>query len=330
MRKMSGVFGVIMLVMMLVSACSSSEEVYYESGMSKSASTDSVREEMKEEAPMDVDESQDYGGETSLSNGMNQTASEALSNRKIIKTADVYMETLSFDQSLEEIQVLMNKYGGYTARSQVEGSARDSEYSSRFANYTIKVPAENFEKMFAEVKEIGHVLNASDGIEDVTGAVTDIEARLATLKVQEERMLDILSKLDKLEDIVELEYALQDVRYEIESYESTLRNFEDQIRFSTITLRVQEVFEVTRISEKPLTLGERINEGLDETFTEIKDGTQNLLVFLITQFPYILFTLLMIFIVVFFARKSTKKNLGHAKVENSKEEEAIDQNNSKE
>ena len=61
-------------------------------------------------------------------------------------------------------------------------------------------------------------------------AYTDYEARLSSLNTQEERLLDMLSKSEDVETLIALEQRLSDVRYEIESIERSLRNYDMQIR----------------------------------------------------------------------------------------------------
>lgn len=327
-KRLAGLLLLVILMGVMLSGCGSRDEsamwdkndTATETTTSEDKKMDFAEEQGEAEMAVEFDEAKEMerpSSDGSFANGMNQSATEALANRKIIKTANIYMETLEFDKTVEEIRVLMNMYGGYTSHSQIEGGNRNKEYSSRFASYTIKVPAENFEMLFYDVQEIGNVLNASDSIQDVTSQVTDIEARLKTLEIQEERLLDILSRLENLEDIVELEYALQEVRYEIETYTASLRNIEDRVRFSTIVLRVQEVFEETVIIEKPPTFGERIEMGLDDTFTEIREGFENFIIYVATKFPYILFNILVIVVVFFIGRRIYRKNLASFKASRS-------------
>ncbi len=245
------------------------------------------------------------------STGTTQVAYE----RKIIKTGFVYMETLEFDKTLEDMKTLINKYNAYTSYSESNaGSIFERGYNSRYSSYTIKVPAEMFEEMYEELHTMGNVLNSKEGKQDVTSQFIDIEARLTTLKVQEERLLSILAKTENLEDVIELEYALQDTRYEIEKFTTNLRNLEDQVRFSTIEVNVQEVYEETIVDKPVITFGDKISTGLSETFKEISQGFQNLIIFLVTQFPYLIFTAIVLFILAkIFKRMSKKSSIEKAK-----------------
>ena len=290
--------------MMMISACGSDE-------MTSETSTTDASYEM--EAPMAVsmeeaksvemsfdEERGDYALTTAGTAGTDQNedsqeASNPSYERKIIKTGYVYIETLTFDESVAALKRMVNQYNGYTAYSESNGgSVFEDRHNTRYARYTIKVPADMFEEMYEGLNAIGSVLNSNEGREDVTSQFVDIEARLTTLKVQEERLLSILEKTESLEDIIELEYALQNTRYEIESYTTNLRKLSDRVSYSTLEVNIQEVYEVTKIEKPVITFTDKIGEGLKETFEEISNGAQNLVIFLVTQFPYIIFTIFVI------------------------------------
>jgi len=250
---------------------------------------------MDEKAQLEFNESLTGEEEKYADGGSGET--QVAYERKIIKTGFVYMETLEYETTIKDISSLLNKYNAYTAYSENNsGSIYEKGYQARFSRYTIKVPAEMFEEMYEELQTVGHVLNQNEGKRDVTADFIDIEARLTTLKVQEERLLAILERTEVLEDVIELEYALQDTRYEIERYTTNLRNLEDQVRFSTIELSVQEVYEPTVIEEPVVTFGDRIAKGLEDTFNEISRGFQNFIIFIVTQFPYLIFTAIVLYV----------------------------------
>ena len=86
----------------------------------------------------------------------------------------------------------------------------------------------------------GVPIDTSRSAQNVTSSYTDFEARLSSLNTQEERLLDMLSKSTDVETLIALEQRLSDVRYEIESIERNLRNYDAQIRYSTIDLTIRD------------------------------------------------------------------------------------------
>ena len=173
-------------------------------------------------------------------------ASVADYTAKIIYTASVSIETTEFDKAVAALESQVQKIGGFVESSNVTG---DTQYNSdgttsivnRWAYYTVRIPCEQFEAFLHETEGFGNVISTSRDAQNVTSAYTDYEARLSSLNTQEERLLDMLSKSEDVETLIALEQRLSDVRYEIESIERSLRNYDMQIRYSTVELDLREV-----------------------------------------------------------------------------------------
>lgn len=308
MKRMR-LFSILVLVLLLSACAISKKEVSTEDGGGFNMAEPAMDMAVEESKVAYVEESMEgYSGESPSYMDGNEVLDAITIERRIIKTGFIYMETLEYEETLASIKKLLNKYNAYTSYSESNGgSIYERGNNTRYARYTVKVPTDMFEEMYEELHTVGHVLNSSEGKEDVTSQFVDIEARLTTLEVQEDRLLAILEKTYNLEDVIELEYALQETRYEIERYTTNLRNLEDQVRYSTIDVNVQEVWEETEIEKPAITFGDRISEGLKETFEEISRGTQNLIIFLITQFPYLIFTLFIFYLCYRFYKRMVRK-----------------------
>ena len=163
-------------------------------------------------------------GDASADNGWAEAAMDAADtaggadfsavrrNAKLILNADLSLETQDFEKSAADIEKMTAEAGGY-----IESSGTYGDTGSRSANYTLRVPQEKFEQFYAQLGENMHVVSRSRSSEDVTEQYTDIETRLATLQTKHERLLSLLEKADKMEDIISLENALADCEYEIDS-----------------------------------------------------------------------------------------------------------------
>ena len=151
-------------------------------------------------------------------------------NAKLILSADLTLETQSFDQAGADIEALAAGAGGYSEASSVSG-----ELGSRYASYTLRVPQGKFETCFAQLGETCHVVSSSRWSEDVTEQYTDIETRLATLQTKHERLVELLGQAAQMEDIISLENALADCEYEIDSLTGEKRRYDNLVDFATIT-----------------------------------------------------------------------------------------------
>lgn len=155
--------------------------------------------------------------------------------------------------------------------------------------------------------ELCNVVSRSTDVADVTESYTDTEARLKTLRLQEERLLEILSKATELSDVLELESRLSDVRYQIESYEATLRSYDSRVSYSTLHITLQEVVEYSVINDPPQTLGQRLSDGFKDSMRLVKNSAENALVWLVTYLPLVLLWAVILAVVIWLVLRLVRR-----------------------
>ena len=151
-----------------------------------------------------------------------------------------------------------------------------------------------------------NVLSQSERVEDITDSYYDSQAHLKTLQIQEERLLAILAQAEKLEDIITLEAALSDVRYQIESLTASLRRMDSQVAYSFLDLSLQEVVEYQVVQEKPQTFGERMGDPFSDGIKDMVDGLQAFAIWLARVGPSLLVWVLVIVAIVLVVRACGK------------------------
>lgn len=229
-------------------------------------------------------------------------------DRKLIQTAWMELESRDYAQALAALEQMVTDCGGYIeSRSEQGGSLYSSRYNARYASITARIPAEELESAMSAAGELCNVVSRSTDVADVTESYTDTEARLKTLRLQEERLLEILSKATQLTDVLELESRLSDVRYQIESYEATLRNYDSQVSYSTLHITLQEVVEYSIINDPPQTLGQRLSDGFKDSMRMVKNSAENALVWLVTYLPLVLLWAVILAVVVWLVLRLVRR-----------------------
>ncbi len=264
-------------------------------------------------ADMDVAEeskNESNNMDKSMDNNKNTGEQEYGGNdRKIILREYITIETLNFDEDKDAILSRVDKYGGYIEESELRGRGVKNEYSRRYARYVFRIPRKNYELFKNEVEKFAHILNQNATSEDVTVQFYDTEARVKTLKIQEERLLDILKKSGELKDIILIEKELQDVRYEIERNITTLRRLSNLVDYATITIEMEEVFEVTKIIDSPETLGEKIVKAFNNSVDGVGEFFKWLILFIVAFIPYLIIIIPLAIICYFAYRRLRKKSI---------------------
>lgn len=257
------------------------------------------------EAAYDYYDDYDYGyaTEDSYSNGGSYSSpssgkentdlydnSNTDSSRKLIKRVSMSLETLEFDKSISMIEEYVRSYNGYIESSDVRyndyyTTYRGNSVQSRSANYTIRIPNNIVDDFVSNAGNIGNVVSSTTNTEDITLGYLDVESRAKALKIQQERLLALLEEAQTVDEIISLEDRISQVTYELESKESTLRNYDSLVSYSTVNISLTEVTKITE--PEPETMGQRISSGLSNTFENIGNGLQNFLVNFIVDLPYI-------------------------------------------
>lgn len=248
---------------------------------------DSIEEEVSMESPS-------YGMSNSADKNPD-TDSYAESERKIIKYRTVELETTEFDEFISEFERSVSSFGGYVQNSSQYGSAY-ATYSTRTANYVVRIPAERFDAFVTEVGNMGNVTYSTEYIDDVTAAYVDTEARIAALKAQQEAYLKLMEKAETIEDILKIQNYLTDVTYELESYTAKLNSYKSKISYSTLTLNVSEVVRITKTTEKK-TVWQRISSNLSDNLYDIGEDFKDFFVDAVSALPYIGVALVFILVI---------------------------------
>lgn len=214
-------------------------------------------------------------------------ANDALAQRKIIRTMRIMAETKAFDAATAAIEQLCADLGGYIeSSSRSGGSIRySSSVVARSASYTLRIPAEKLDAFRAGMSGDINVVDESSKISDITDQYFDVDTRIATLKIEEERLLEMLEKATELEYLITLEQRLSEVRYEIESYTGTLRRYDSQVAYSTVNLTLDEVVEYTEVIEAPKSFGEQLGVAFRESWSDFADGCRDFAIWFVYAIP---------------------------------------------
>ncbi|MGI6265415.1 MAG: DUF4349 domain-containing protein, partial [Acutalibacteraceae bacterium] len=178
--------------------------------------------------------SSEYDGEAFHESNASSESNGAIaaSRRKIIVSAEYTLETDDLDKTVGKLEQAVAKVGGYYQSSDIEGSTA----SNGSGYFVVRIPTDRLNEFTDGIGEMAHVVSRSRSGEDVTDQYFDTETRLSSLRIQQERLLELLKKAESLEDILRLENELTDVRTQIESLTTQLKKYDNLIDFSTVTI----------------------------------------------------------------------------------------------
>ena len=228
--------------------------------------------------------------------------------QKIIYSGHLSVETTEFDAAVAAIDRLVGELGGFVESSDVSGYTSyqpdgSTRVVDRYASYLLRVPSGKFQSAMSQAGAIGNVTSSGTNTENITSQYIDQEARRDSLEVQEERLLAMLEKSEDVETLVTLESRLSEVRYEIESIERQLRNWQMQVDYSTISLDLREVAVYTPTATVQRTFGEKMSDAFSDGWSGFVRGLQNFAMFLARSLPgLVIFAALVIAVIVIIRR----------------------------
>lgn len=242
-------------------------------------------------------------------------------DRKLIKTVNLSIQTKFFDDFSEGIDELVNKYNGYIESSEIDGVDYYYSYRNRHAYYVARIPQNKLDEFLNNVNDLGTVSYKSENTEDVTLSYYDSKAQKDALEVEQERLMDILEKSETIEQIIALEQRLSEVRYEINSLGSTLRLLDNKVDYSTVYINVDEV-EVEVIVEKDKGVFETIKENWEQNIVDLKYFFENLIINMTSNLGTIIFEIILVigFLVIRKKRNKIKLRILEIKEKREKKE----------
>jgi len=203
--------------------------------------------------------------------------------RKIIKNAEMSIEVEDFNRQFDAVQRMAEEAGGYveSSRSYVRKHAvaeGDREFME--GNAVIRIPNIEFGGCIERISSLGKVTNRSTYGNDITLQYMDTETRLKSKQVQQQRLIEILSKAERVEDILNIENELNRVRTEIESYGTQLRGWDNLVQYSTINVFMTEVEpKDTQVSVLKMdNLWDRMKRGFIRTTNALMDMVEVIIV----------------------------------------------------
>lgn len=257
-----------------------SDDLYLNSSSSKGSyddyeyETEYIDEEYTEEAVEEYDSGMDA-----------EMLDESASNRKLIRNVSMDVETEQFDALIGQIEEKTKALGGYIEDSYTYNGGSYRSNDTKNANLTIRIPSVKLDEFLSAVSEQSNVTSKNETVTDVTLQYVDLESHKKALEAEQERLLEMIEQAETVEDMITIESRLSEVRYQLESQESQLRTFDNQIQYSTVYLTIAEVEKYTPVAER--TFFEKISDGFTDNLAGVAEDLVNFVIWFISSLPYL-------------------------------------------
>jgi hypothetical protein len=218
MFKQTSLF--IFVVLVILAGCSRGSSSYSSAPMTRYSEAEyqetTVSNENTEALAVDVNNSQDRAV------------------RRLITRSDLLIMVENLEESIKELNTLMNKYGAFAASIYVYGNSRE---------YVLRIPSIYHGNFLEELMETGAIVSYNETTEDVTLQYYDLESRLNTRRELISTFQGYISRATNMQEILMLETRIADLQREIDDVGRQFRRMNDLIDYSTVKLELIKQME---------------------------------------------------------------------------------------
>jgi hypothetical protein len=203
----------------------------------------------------------------------------------VIRTAALRVMAKDFAQVRPQVESLIAAMGGFIDQMTVTVDAG----AVRQLHGVLRVPSNHLNDALARLRQLGQVVEDTQGSQDVTDQIVDLDARLVNARATEKRLTELLqNRTGRLSDVLEVERELSRVRLDIERLDAEKTNVGRRVSYATIELTVSEERKAG-LGAGPLPLGTRLRLAALDGIENVVASAAGALLFVLRAGPPLLF-----------------------------------------
>ena len=167
-------------------------------------------------------------------------------DRTIVKNASLAILVKDTRQTVTQITEMVKDQAGFVTAANIY----ENQYEKGVihANMTLRVPVDQLENTMAKIRGLADKVTADTlTADDRTEQKIDMEAQLKNLRATEEQLLSIMRQATTVEDTLQVQKELNNVRSQIERLQARLDNLTGDAAMSTLTVSIS-----TKESDLPI------------------------------------------------------------------------------
>lgn len=241
-----------------------------------------------------------FPGETAKKS-QTDTAKLEVPNQMVIYDATLQLRVKKFEQTLQTIEEAVSKYGGYIAESNLSKSGTEQVSGS----IKIRIPQKHFQDFLHDAEgQAAEVIQRNIAGQDVTEEYVDLESRIKSKRVVEERLTTFMKTATKTEDLLKISSDLAAIQEDIEIIEGKMTFLENQTALSTVNITLYEnKVIVPDIEKDKLNTWEKTKKQFMKSTNLLLAGLSGFVVFIIGNLPILLILLILGLVVYFYYKK---------------------------
>jgi hypothetical protein len=224
---------------------------------------------------------------------------------QLIKRASMTVVVESLEKSINTVSQIIEKRQGDLISLEQEQPKNNDPHTARIQ---LRIPQNQLEATLNELSQLGTTESRNITAEDVSSQLVDFQARLANLRLTETNLQKIMARAGSVRDTLSVANELSQVRESIEQINAQLKNLQNQVAYSTITLNLR----ATTTTNQGPALSSQVQETWNKSTRSLGDFSVGLLklgIWLLVYSPYLLILALCVYGINRWLRRKTVQSI---------------------
>ena len=189
--------------------------------------------------------------------------------RIVIENADLAIVVKDPNARMKEISVMAREMGGFVVSSNLYQSFTSAGIEVPEASIVIRVSSDRLDEALEKIKAGAvDIQSENRSGQDVTNQYVDLQSQLTAKQAAEKKLLEILDKATRAEDVLAIYLQVQSVQTEIEMLKGQIKYLEESAALSAISVRL-----IAEESTQPIEVGPWKPQGA------AREAIQDLIIF---------------------------------------------------
>lgn len=207
--------------------------------------------------------------ESARSSVSNDAAQPQTQERLVIENADLAIVVKDPKARMAEIGDMAKEMGGFVVSSNLYQSYSQMGQEVPEATVVIRVPSEKLDEALTRIKKGAVDVDYENRSgQDVTSQYVDLQAQLKAKQAAEKKLLEIMDKATRAEDVLAVYLQVQNIQTQIEQLTAQIKYLEESAALSAVSVRL-----IAEEGTQPIKVGPWTPSGT------AKDAIQDLIVF---------------------------------------------------
>lgn len=298
MKKVIELIVFLSLIFFLAACSASSKSEESKMSSDSSAGVDSGKSDMEEKSQVSFDNNakQEKTAPTDIE----------VPNQMVIYQAALQLRVKKFEETLQNIEDQVIKYGGYISESNVSKDGVE-QVSGQI---TVRIPQKNFQAFLHDAEgQAAEVLQRNLTGTDVTEEYVDLDSRLKSKRVVEERLTSFMQSAQKTEDLLKISADLAAVQEEIETIQGRMKYLENQTSLATVHIALYEnKVIVPNLDDEDLNTWDKTKKQFMKSTNMLLAAISGLFVFIVGNIPIIVILAAASLFIYLYIKKMRKRN----------------------